>query len=173
MSNEPRHLRDWIVALYAALDEAEPQRAEAIRKLAGDEISRMALDKDRITLRFVDGALIVRRMRASTAQLKSPHGATDRHTVTALLRGYMEISEAISNDHIRLHGTADQVMAICAIIEILVDASTRIPALQRLAEAFLATTDAGDIRGARKNRSNHRERIAQKENSLLRRHGLL
>ncbi|MCV3273962.1 hypothetical protein [Roseobacter sinensis] len=173
MSSKPRHLRDWIVALYAALEKAEPHRAEAIRKLAGAQTSRMVLDEDRVTVRFVADALQVRRMRAGTAQLKSPNGTTDRQAVTALLLGYMEISEAISQDHIRLRGTADEVMAICAIIEVLVDASTRVPALQQLAAEFLETTGRETLRARRRARVAQLRALAEKERGLLAREGLL
>ncbi|WP_299740835.1 hypothetical protein [uncultured Roseobacter sp.] len=172
MSSNPRHLRDWIIALYAALQEAEPHRAQAIRKLAGPQISRMVLDDDRVTVRFDQDMLRVTRLRAS-ASLKSPNGSTDRQTVTALLLGYLEISEAISHDFIRLRGTADEVMTICAIIEILVDASTRIPALQGLAAAFLETTGHGGLRADRRTRIAQSRFLAEKERDLLRREGLL
>lgn len=173
MSSNPRHLRDWIVALYAALEEAEPHSAAAIRKLAGVQLARMVLDDDRVTVRFADGALQVRRMRASTVQLKSPNGSTDRQTVTALLLGYMEISEAIAQDHIRLRGTAEEVMAICAIIEVLVDASTRVPALQQLAAAFLERTGQEAVRAGRRARAARARTLAEKERGLLAREGLL
>ncbi|WP_253746453.1 MULTISPECIES: hypothetical protein [unclassified Ruegeria] len=173
MSSEPRHLRDWIVALYAALEEAEPHSAAAIRKLAGAQLSRMVLDADRVTVRFVEDRLQVRRIRASTAQLKTPNGATNRITVTALLQGYMEISEAIAQDQIRLRGTADEVMAICAIIEVLVDASTRVPALQRLAAAFLQITGQETVRASRRARAAAARAQAEKERALLQREGLL
>ncbi|WP_300062691.1 hypothetical protein [uncultured Roseobacter sp.] len=173
MSSDPRHLRDWISALYATLEQSEPHNAEAIRKLAGSQISRMVLDDDRVTVRFVDGVLHVRRMRAGTGQLKSPNGSTDRETVTALLLGYMEISEAISHDHIRLRGTAEEVMAICAIIEVLVDASTRVPALQQLADTFLRTVGQGTARAGRRARALHARALVAKERGFLTREGLL
>ncbi|WP_372571643.1 hypothetical protein [Ruegeria jejuensis] len=172
MSNSPSHLRDWIIALYAALEEAAPHRARAIRKLAGGQISRMILDDDRVTVRFHDEVLRVTRLRA-TAKLKSPNGATDRQTVTALLLGYMEVSEAISQDYVRLRGTTDEVMAICAIIEILVDASTRIPALQKLADTFLATTDSEAPRSDRRRRIATARATAQRERALLGRERLI
>ncbi|MDP5220444.1 hypothetical protein Q5Y75_24980 [Ruegeria sp. 2205SS24-7] len=172
MSNSPSHLRDWIIALYGALEEAEPHRAQAIRKLAGDQISRMVLDDDRVSVRFHDEVLRVTRLRA-TAKLKSPNGATDRQTVTALLLGYMEVSEAISLGYIRLRGTTDEVMAICAIIEILVDASTRIPTLQKNADTFLAATDSEAPRSDRRNRMARVQATAQRERALLGREGLI
>lgn len=173
MSSEARHLRDWIIALYAALNDAEPHRAEAIRKLAGEQMSRMVLDEDRVTVRFVDGTLQVRRMRASINPLKSPNGSTDRQTVNALLLGYMEISEAITLDHIRLRGTAEEVMTICAIIEVLVDASTRIPALQQLATRFLEMTGQETVRASRRARADRARALAEKERGFLAREGLL
>ncbi|MFA3919966.1 hypothetical protein [Ruegeria hyattellae] len=172
MSNSPRHLRDWIIALYTALEEVEPHRARAIRKLANGQISRMVLDGDRVALRFHKDVLRVTRLRAS-ANLKNPNGSTDRQTVTALLLGYMEVSEAISQDYIRLRGTADEVMAICAIIEILVDASTRIPALQKLANAFLATTGSEAPRTDRRKRTAKARAIARRERALLDRERLV
>ncbi len=172
MSSDPRHLRDWIVALFAALEEGEPHRADAIRKLAGAQLSRMVLDADRVTVRFEAGDLRVRRLPENAA-LKTPNGTTDRQTVRDLLQGYMEISEAISQDKIRLRGTADEVMAICAIIEILVDASTRIPELQRLAAAFLETAGKSTGRFARRERRAQERKLVLKERDFLRRENLL
>lgn len=172
MSSKPRHLRDWIIALFEALEEAEPNRAAAIRKLAGVQMSRMVLDDERVTVRFADDLLRVTRLRAGAA-LKRPYGSTVRHTVSALLLGYMEISEAIAQDHIKLRGSADEVMTICAIIEILVDASTRIPALQRLATEFLDMTGADALRSDRFDRRAKARFLSRKERDFLEREGLL
>ncbi|MGC3939673.1 hypothetical protein ACOTTU_17855 [Roseobacter sp. EG26] len=172
MSPEPRHLRDWIAALFAGLDRAEPHSASGVRKLAGSEASRIALDEERVTVRFDENGLRVSRLKTG-ARLTPPYGVTDRKTVGALLLGYMEISEAIAHNHIRLRGTADQVMAICAIIEVLVDASTRIPALQELADDFLASTELTDLRAEQAQRHRQSDVLRLKELALLQREGLL
>lgn len=171
MSPDPRHLRDWIADLYTALDRAEPHSAAGVRKLAGARTSRMVLEEDRVSVRFADAGLRVARMR-KTAKLTPPFGRTDRQTVTALLLGYLEVSDAIQLGQIELRGTADEVMDICAIIEILVDASTRIPELQSLAAAFLTTTTSDGLSDERRARQAHTVMLRDKEAALLLREGL-
>lgn len=175
MSNDVvpvRHLRDWIAALFAALESVEPQRADAIRRLAGADCARIGLDSHRVRVDFRNGRLRVIRLRDNVS-CRPPLGITDSATVAAILSGWMELGEAVRLDRIALQGDADSVMRICAIVEILVDSSTRIPAMQELSRRFLALRTAIDPRTDCALRHAAAARTARRERELLARAGLL
>lgn len=175
MSNDAApvlHLRGWIAALFAALKAAEPQRAEAIRRLAAADCARIGLDSQRVRVDFHNGRLRLIRLR-DDAPCRPPFGITDSATVAAILSGWMELGEAVRLDRIALQGSADAVMRICAIVEILVDSSTRIPAMQALSRSFLAQRPATGSRGDHAFRHAAAARTAGRERELLLRAGLL
>ena len=170
MSNESpqRHVADWIEALFDALEAAEPQRAAAIRALAGKTRAFIALDKD---VAFRSDILTVRR----TGRIGRTMGRTCSETVADILAGYAEVSQAIADGRIEIRGTAADVISMASIIEILVDASTRIPAMQALSADFLAERGITARSGAARFRERLTRRAAQKsrEIRLLEREGLL
>jgi hypothetical protein len=171
MSSEPRHLADWIRALLAALDRAEPHSAAAVRRLASDRRATILLDTDRAAVSFADDRLMVRRLPGRAAP-SAPFGATDRATVAAILAGYLEVAEAVSEGRLEIRGDTDEVIAMCAILEVLVDASTRIPDMQALAAAFLAASPAPGERAARALRRAAGRARAARERAFLAREGL-
>jgi len=63
-------------------------------------------------------------------------GATDSATVLALLDGVLEISDAILDGYLRVTGAAQDITRFFLAVEILLDASPRVPALQKLADRF-------------------------------------
>lgn len=170
MSPEPGHLADWIRALVAALDAAEPLAAGAIRRLAGDRRAVIGLDAERAAVRFENGRLVIRRQPAAAVP-RCAWGATDRATVADILGGHVEVAEAIAAGRLDLRAPAAEVIAMCAILEVLVDASTRIPEMQRLAAVFLASAP-GDGRAARSERRARAAARAARERAFLRREGL-
>lgn len=172
MSSETRHLRDWIIALFSALEEAEPKSASDLREIAGVSKARIVLDREGANVSFKGDELVVTRLR-NTDTPQQPSGMTSRNTVIALLKGYLEVSEAISHGKIRLRGSVDEVMAICAIIEVLVAASARIPALQALSQEFLGETSGATARLDRSARHLKSRANRLKETALLSREGLL
>ena len=173
MSNDPvpEHLADWIVALFAALEEAEPHSADGIRRLAGKRYAIIGLDDDLARVAFRGDRLEARRR----VRWGSPSGRTDSTTVTDLLASYAEVSDAIADGRIDIVGQAEDVIAIASIIEVLVDAATRIPAMQTLSESFLASrggsTEDGAIRFRERRRKKADERARERE--LLEREGLV
>lgn len=78
------------------------------------------------------GMLRVGRPRGAVAG----KGGTDRGTVLDLLDGYLEVTDAILDGRLEVAGEAGAVARIFVAIEILLDGSTRIPSLQRLARDF-------------------------------------
>ena len=173
MSNDlaPEHLADWILALFAALEQAEPHSADGIRRLAGKRYAIIGLDDDISRAAFRGDRLEARRR----VRWGSPSGRTDSATVADLLAGHAEVSDAIADGRIDIVGQAEDVIAIASIIEVLVDAATRIPAMQVLSGNFLASRSDSPEDGATRFRERQRKRAAEqaRERNLLEREGLL
>ena len=72
-------------------------------------------------------------------------GATDSSTILALLRGALEISEAILNDSLVIYGDIDQINRMFQAIEILLDVAPRCPALQNVSEQFVNESPFFDV----------------------------
>ena len=170
MSSEPRHLADWIRALFDALERGEPHTARAIARLAGERSAQIGLDSQRARVAFNAGRLAVRRL-ADGGVAGAPWGATTSGTVAGLLGGYLEIADAVAEGLIDLQGAVDDVRDICGIIEIFVDASTRIPAMQALSQAFLADLPATDLAAARADRRASAAALLAAEAGFQRRQG--
>lgn len=179
----PRRLADWIRALLAALDAAEPAAGAAIRRLAGASRAVIGLDAERAAVRFETGGfqagrLVARRLPPAGGGAASgcAWGGTDGATVAALLGGHLEVSEAVASGRLDLRGSAAEVIAMCAILETLIDASTRVPELQRLAADYLAASEAAgapaDAPAARAARRARAAERAARETAFLRREGL-
>ena len=172
MSSEPLHLKDWISALYDALDQFEPHNARAIRGIAGKLRARIALDKEAVSVGFRGPVLDIRILKRS-APLAAPSGMTSRACVTSILFGYLGVSEAVAQGQLELRGSATEVINIAAIIEILVDASTRIPPMQKLADQYLALGPTGDLRAEYLARRAAKTALLAHERAFLERAGLL
>jgi hypothetical protein len=170
-----RHLADYLRELIGRLERWEPDCAAAIRATAGDRRARIVLGDEAVRVRYKGDRFIVRRIAsASVTSERHPCGSTDRRTVVAILAGFFEMSEAISEGRLDLSGGVDDVIDMCAVIEMLIDASTRIPELQQLAQEFRADPKTGPFR-ERRQLSRRRTRIKQliaAESDMLRRYGL-
>src|SRR4051794_1489091 len=106
--------------------------------------------------------------------MKPPYGITDRSTVVAIMAGFLELSEAITDGRLDLRGTTDDVIDMCGAIEVLIDASTRIPELQALARDFRCDPKTPPFK-TRQDLSEHRasiRQVAEDEVALLRRYRL-
>jgi hypothetical protein len=84
-----------------------------------------------------DGSLVV-DTHLPEGVIEEGSGTTDTTTVIALLRGDLEISEAILNQLLAIDGEIEQIHRMFLAIEILLDASPRCPPLQRITERFVA-----------------------------------
>jgi hypothetical protein len=135
MSTERGTLGWYIASLVEALDAADPQAANRLRHVTRDRAATIALDDEAAGVAFVDGALVI---SAGSAD-RPPCGRTDSATVVALLDGRLEVHAAIVDGRIDITGSVDDVNRILCAIEILLDASPRVPALQQLAADFRTT----------------------------------
>jgi SCP-2 sterol transfer family len=133
VSSEPapgRSLASYVEALFAELDERDPQAAQRIRTLAGRRTARIRLDDETVLTTFEAGRLRVLADDPSTGV--DGTGATDRATVIDLLAGRIEAVDALLRGRVEIAGEPDAVVGMLQIIETLLDAAARTPALQRL-----------------------------------------
>jgi hypothetical protein len=138
MWTEPRSLGGFITALVAALDAADDTAARRLRHVIRDRVATIALDDEAVTVAFTNETLTV----APALRRDPPYGATDSATVVALLDGRIEAHAAIVDGRIDVRASDEDVARIFAVIEILLDAAPRAPALQRLAAEFRAAHPA-------------------------------
>ena len=134
-----RQLADWIRELVEACELDPAGGGRRLREVVGTRRARIALDDE-----VVEVALQGSTFEIGPAQHTIPvdgTGATTSATVLALLDGELEVSEAFHDGSIEATGHRQAVVRIFAAIEILLDASTRVPAMRRLAAEF--RTQAG------------------------------
>jgi hypothetical protein len=144
MSIEFRTLGWYIASLVAALNAADPQAGRRLRHVTRERAATIRLDNEVVRVRFVDGRLLVENGFADEA----PCGRTDSATVVAILDGRVEFHAAIVDGRIDVTGSVDDVNRIFCAVEILLDASPRVPALQQLAADFRRTHAPSDAEPA-------------------------
>jgi ubiquinone biosynthesis protein UbiJ len=116
-----------------ALAAEDPAAHRRLRGIVGARRARIELDDEVATVQFRDVVLDVREDREAAVD---GTGATDRQTVLELLDGYLEVTDAIAQDRLRVQGDVTAVTRMFAAIELLIDVAVRGPALQALAETF-------------------------------------
>ena len=104
-----------------------------MRQTVGAHRARLRLDDEAVDVWFEPGGL---RVEAPGDEPVDGEGETDRATVLDLLDGHLEVTDAILDGRLRIHGELDEIARMFAAIEILLDGSARAPALQRLARDF-------------------------------------
>lgn len=134
MSTDGRTLAGWITALIGALGEAEPGSLRRLRRLVGRRRARIGLDDEAVDVGFAGARLVA--VPVSRRRRVQGRGETDRDTVLDLLDAHCEVTDAILDSRLRVHGATDAIARIVGAIEILLDATPRAPALQALADEF-------------------------------------
>ena len=158
-----------------AISRWEPSSANAIRTIVGRRRARIILDDEAAIIRFEGERFVVRKAalpRSGNRVL--PNGWTDRGTCVALLAGHLEVSEAVMDGRLEINGSAEDVIDMCTVIELMLDASTRIPELQQLERTFRAEA-AIDLTAERRYRVERRKRLSalsEAEAEMLRRYHL-
>lgn len=167
-----RTLAEYIVALVERVAEGEPRSFGRLRDVVGGRVARIALDGEAVVVRFEGGRLVAADAAAADV-MADGEGGTDRATTLRLLDGSLEVTEAIVQGRLDARGDNESLARILQAIEILLDASTRVPSLPRLAGAY-------DADPCRPSRPPERERpgraaaeVAAAERALLRRLDLL
>lgn len=130
-----RTLAQYIEMLIATLGEHEPASLLRLREVVGARRARITLDDETVLVRFVRDRLAVEEAIRDVAADGS--GETDRLTTLELLDGDLEVTEAIMQGRLRAAGEVEGLVRMLQAIEILLDASTRVPELQQLSAAYI------------------------------------
>jgi len=142
MSPEAWPLGDYVRALVAEVAAAEPYSALRLRRTVGDEVARIAVDDEAVLVRFAGERLMVTPAGPGDEGQADGCGTTTRATVLDLLAGRTELTDAVLSDRLRLVGPARSIVRMALAIEILIDVSTRAPALQALAARYRGESPA-------------------------------
>jgi hypothetical protein len=134
-NDRPRSLGGYIEAIVTVLASDDAFATARLRHVAARRRARVILDDEAAEVRFDEGELRVET--ADSGRNVDGVGQTDRRTVLDLLAGRLEASAAILDGLIKVEGTPDAVAAMLLIIEIVLDAAPRSPALQMLADEFV------------------------------------
>jgi hypothetical protein len=133
----PRHDLAWYVTeLVERLGEGEPVTLVRLRTVVGPRRAAIGLDDETVTARFApSGALEVVPVDGPVDV--DGTGRTRHEVVLALLAGELDATDALVDGQIEVQGPLDAVTAMLIAIEILLDASTRVPPLRRLADLYV------------------------------------
>jgi hypothetical protein len=134
-------LREYIEALVLELGRADAPAVERMRRVVGTRGARITLDSETVDVWFGPRGLVVEDV--TPGRQVDGEGATDRATVGALLDGGLEVTDAIMTGRLQVAGVADAVVRMFTAIEILLDGSARVPAMQDLARRFRGTGGTG------------------------------
>ncbi|MDM7853547.1 hypothetical protein [Cellulomonas alba] len=135
-----RGLAAWVRAIVGALEAADPVGAATLRGVAARRSARIGLDDEWVAVGFDDhGALRVRRVDGPGT---GPWGRSSRGTVVDVLAARVEVRDAVLTGDVEVVGTVAEVAAMIAVIEIVLDAAMRAPALQALADELVAAVGA-------------------------------
>jgi hypothetical protein len=129
-------LGEYIRALVAMLQESDRAAYDRICHVVGTRVAHIQLDDEAVYVRMRDGILSVEDANRAD-MLVDGQGATDSKTVLALLRGDLELFEAILDDRLSIHGDIEQINRMFQAIGILLDVSPRCPAMQELSDQFV------------------------------------
>lgn len=124
-----RELGEYITELVRRLAEADPGAFRELRATVGARRARISLDDETVTVAFDGDRLLV---GDGAVEAVEGEGSTDGHCVADLLDGYVEVSRAVLDDRLRVRGGVEDVAAMFAAIEIILDVSARSPTLQSL-----------------------------------------
>jgi hypothetical protein len=134
-------LRQYIVELLGRLQTDEPALARRVREVVGRARARIVLDDEAVEVAWGSGGLTVEPVEdgedgdLARAGIDGV-GATDRATTLELLAGRLEVHEAVLAGRLRVRGSVGDVARMVHAIELLLDASARVPALQDLARDY-------------------------------------
>lgn len=132
MSTDRLPLIGWISALVDAVALAEPTAAMRLSAAVGEYRARISLDGDVAEVALLGGRVVALPAGDDVDGV----GATSRGVVLAILDGRLDASEAVRHGLIEARGSVEAIGRIFHAIEIILDVSTRAPALRALAHQF-------------------------------------
>lgn len=130
---EHRTLGEYVRELVGELERADPEAWERLRYVVGTRRARIRLDNETVEIALGRDGLAVEPLSGHAVD---GEGAIDRATVLDLLDGYLEVADAILDGRLNVTGSVDAVARMFLAIELLLEASARTPAIQRLARDF-------------------------------------
>jgi len=137
-------LQWYIRQLVEALRECDPEGYDRMCRVVGRRTARIQLDDETAFVWMNLGVVQVEPALGENEEVFG-EGKTDSQTVLALLDGSLEVSDAILNDALVVHGEIEQVNRMFQAIEILLDASPRCPRLQNLSRQFVTERSAAGV----------------------------
>jgi hypothetical protein len=167
-------LADYIRALVEGVGGAEPAGLERLRDIVGNRSALIVVDTEAAHVRFeADRLLAVAQDPGAKLPEADGIGETDRQTVLALLAGWCEVTDAITEDRLRLRGTTDGIIRMARALEILIDVAVRTPGLQRLAALYRDDPGLAPLTPRRSQAAPERMAARAAEHEVLARLGLL
>jgi hypothetical protein len=142
MSTELTRLRRWIHALVDALDGDIWGAGTRLRDVVGGYSARIALDDETVLVSMPDGRLEWHEPDAPVSV--DGEGGTTTDVVLAILDGRLEVTDAVERGLVQAAGSPEAVVRMFHAIELILDASARVPELRRLADDF--RREAGTLR---------------------------
>jgi hypothetical protein len=134
--NRTMSLGEYISELIEVLARTQPAAMSRLRQIVGSLRSRIMLDEEAVDIWLEPEGLRVQP--ADPFSRVDGIGATDNSTVLALLDGVVEVSDAILDGTLRVTGEARDISRMFMAIDILLDASARVPELERVSDRFRA-----------------------------------
>lgn len=127
-------LAQYIRAILGLVRTHDPTAYARILQVVGNRRAHIVVGGERVLVGARPGRVTVRAAVPPRRPLST--GLTTRRTVLRLLDGYLEASAALLSGELELMGTIGDVTRMATAIEIVLDASTRIPELPKLAQVF-------------------------------------
>jgi hypothetical protein len=141
-------LGQYIAELVTCLERCDRKAYDRMCHVVGERVARIQLDDQSVYIHMQDRVLTI-EAAPPDGLVNGGEGATDTATVLAILRGDLEVSEAILNGSLAVYGDIEQINRMFQAIETLLEASPRCPALQKLKEQFVeesgSSTPPADI----------------------------
>jgi hypothetical protein len=133
MSTE-RTLAGWITDLVSLLHLDPAGGGERLRLAVEGRTARITLDDETVMVSMSGGELLVGPDRPGTEVDGS--GSTTSGVVLDILDANLEASTAVERGLIEVIGAHQQTTRLFHAVELLLDASSRVPELRRLAAEF-------------------------------------
>lgn len=133
MSTERRSLQAWIGALVTALEDDPWGAAERLRDVVGGYTARISLDDETVVVSMPAGALA---WETELGAAVDGEGSTTTAAVVAILDGKLEVTDAVARGLVQARGSPEAVLRLFHAVELIVDASARVPELRRLEDEF-------------------------------------
>lgn len=165
-------LGEYIRALVTTLQECDARAYERLCHVVGTRRAFIQLDAQSVYVRMHHGILEVEDAGRERLPVEG-EGSIDSATVLALLRGDLEVFEAILDDRLVVHGDLVQINRMFQAIEILLDVAPRCPAMQQLSKGFVEEALSWQLAPAVSRVNWYPFAVNPAELALLARYGLL